>query len=157
MKWIHGLSLFGAAVLLAGCAAMGGSDALQVRMTGAEEVPPVSTSASGSGTITVSEDRSVSGSFKLQNAAHITAAHIHVGPAGKTGPVIIPLQKTADNEWVVPPGAKLNESQYQSYKAGGFTSTSTARSTKAASSGRAAEGGAAAAIDLAFVAVARCC
>jgi len=120
MKWIHGLSLFAAAVLLAGCAAMGGSDALQVRMTGAEEVPPVSTSASGSGTITVSEDRSVSGSFKLQNAAHITAAHIHVGPAGKTGPVIIPLKKTAANEWVVPPGAKLNESQYQSYKAGGL-------------------------------------
>ena len=120
MKWIHGLSLFAAAVLLAGCAAMGGGDALQVRMTGAEEVPPVSTSASGTGTITVSEDRSVSGSFKLQNAAQITAAHIHVGPAGKTGPVIIPLRKTADNEWVVSPGAKLNESQYQSYKAGGL-------------------------------------
>ena len=54
------------------------------------------------------------------NAAHITAAHIHVGPAGKTGPVIIPLQKTADNEWVVPAGTKLTESQYQSYKAAGL-------------------------------------
>ena len=28
--------------------------------------------------------------------------------------------KIADNEWVVPPGAKLNGSQYQSYKAGGL-------------------------------------
>lgn len=120
MKWTHSLSLFSAVVLLAGCAAMGGGDSVQVRMTGAEEVPPVNTSASGSGNITVGEDMSVSGSFKLQNAAQILVAHIHVGPAGKTGPVIIPLQKTADNEWVVTAGAKLTESQYQSYKAGGL-------------------------------------
>jgi hypothetical protein len=120
MRLIHSFLLFGAAVLLTACATMGGGDTVKVRMTGAEEVPPVSSSASGSGTVTISEDRSASGSFKLQNAAHITAAHIHVGPAGKTGPVIIPLQKTADNEWVVPPGAKLTESQYQSYKAGGL-------------------------------------
>ena len=120
MKWIHNLSLFSAVVLLAGCAAMGGGDTVQVRMTGAAEVPPVTTSASGSGSITVGEDRSVSGSFKLQNAAQILVAHIHVGPADKTGPIIIPLQKTADNEWVVTPGAKLTESQYQSYKAGGL-------------------------------------
>ncbi len=120
MKWIHSLSLFSAAVLLAGCAAMGGGDTVQVRITGAEEVPPVNTSASGSGSVTVGEDRSVSGSFKLQNAAHMLMAHIHVGPAGQNGPVIIPFQKTADNEWVVTPGAKLTESQYQSYKAGGL-------------------------------------
>ena len=120
MKWMHSLSLFGGVVLLAGCATMGGGDVLQVRITGAEEVPPVNTSASGSGSITVGEDRSVKGSFKLQNAAQIRVAHIHAGPAGKTGPVIIPLQRIADNEWVVPPGAKLTESQYQSYKAGGL-------------------------------------
>lgn len=117
MKWIHGLSLFGAAVLLAGCATMGGGDTLQVRITGAEEVPPVNTSASGSGTTTVSEDRSVSGSFKTQGAT-FAAAHIHEGAAGANGPVIIPLQKTGDNEWAVPAGAKLTESQYSSYKAG---------------------------------------
>ena len=118
MKWTNSLALFSAVVLLAGCASMGGSDAVQVSISGAEEVPPVKTSASGSGSITVSEDRSVSGSFKLQNAAQISVAHIHVGPAGKSGPVIIPLQKIADNEWAVPSGAKLTESQYQSYKAG---------------------------------------
>jgi len=118
MKWTDSLALFSAVVLVAGCASMGGSDAVQVRITGAEEVPPVKTSASGSGSVTVGEDRSVSGSFKLQNAAQMSAAHIHVGPAGKSGPVIIPLQKIADNEWAVPSGAKLTESQYQSYKAG---------------------------------------
>ena len=91
-----------------------------VTLSGAQEVPPVTTSASGSGTITVKDDRSVSGSFKLQDAAQIRVAHIHVGPAGKNGPVIIPLKKTADNEWEVPAGAKLTEAQYQSYKAGGL-------------------------------------
>ena len=45
-------------------------------------------------------------------------AHIHVGQAGKGGPVIIPLQKNADNDWAVPPGAKLTDAQYESYKAG---------------------------------------
>jgi hypothetical protein len=118
MKWMHALPLLGAAVLLAGCATMGGGDTLQVRMTGAEEVPPVTTSASGSGTVTVDADGSVSGSFKVQSAAPFLAAHIHMGAAGKNGPVIIPLRKTSDTEWVIPAGAKLTDAQYQSYKAG---------------------------------------
>jgi hypothetical protein len=117
-----------AAFALAGCATMDSMwsstkavfSGSNVTLSGAQEVPPVTTSASGSGTITVKDDKSVSGSFKLQNAAQILVAHIHVGPAGKNGPVIIPLQKTADNEWMVPPGAKLTESQYQSYKAEGL-------------------------------------
>jgi hypothetical protein len=117
-----------AALALAGCETMSSAwdstkamfSGSNVTLSGAEEVPPVTTSASGSGTITVKDDRSVSGSFKLQDAAQIRVAHIHVGPAGKNGPIIIPLQKTADNEWVVPAGAKLTESQYQSYKAGGL-------------------------------------
>lgn len=116
MKWTHNSSLFIAAVLLAGCASMGGGG-VNVRMTGAEEVPPVTTSASGSGTITVGEDRSVSGSFKTQGGP-FGAAHIHEAAAGSNGPVIIPLQKAGDNEWAVPAGAKLTEPQYNSYKAG---------------------------------------
>ena len=48
------------------------------------------------------------------------AAHIHIGAAGKNGPVIIPLQKTADGVWTVPAGAKLNDAQMAAYKAGGL-------------------------------------
>ena len=121
MKWIHGVSsglaAFIAALVLASCAAMGGGDAVQVKMTGAEEVPPTQTSASGTGSVTVGEDGSVSGSFKTQGAV-IMAAHIHEGAAGANGPVIIPLQKSGDNDWVVPPGAKFTPSQLASYKAG---------------------------------------
>lgn len=47
-----------------------------------------------------------------------TAAHIHVGAAGKNGPVIVPLVKSSGNVWSVPAGAKLTDAQYASYKAG---------------------------------------
>ena len=104
------------AAVLAGCATMA-SDTIALRMTGAEEVPPVSTSASGTGSVRVTDDRAISGSFKTQGAT-ITAAHVHEAAAGSNGPVIIPLQKSGDNDWVVPPGARLTEAQYAAYKQG---------------------------------------
>jgi hypothetical protein len=119
MKWSK-LSSKAAYLILAaaltGCAGMGGSGSVPVRMTGAEEVPPVNTSASGTGHVTVNEDHTVSGSFKTQGGT-FAAAHIHEGAAGQNGPVIIPLAKAGD-EWIVPAGAKLTEPQYQAYKAG---------------------------------------
>jgi hypothetical protein len=119
MKWSQ-LSSKAAYLVLAaalmGCAGMGGSGSVPVRMTGAEEVPPVATSASGTGQVTVNEDRSVSGSFKTQGGT-FTAAHIHEGAAGQNGPVIIPLARAGD-EWIVPAGAKLTEPQHAAYKAG---------------------------------------
>jgi len=118
MKFINRLSLLSAVVLLAACATMSGGETVQITITGDQEAKPVVTTASGTGSITVAEDRSVTGNFKLQNAAQITVAHIHIGAAGTAGPIIIPLQKVADNEWAVPPGTKLNESQYKSFKAG---------------------------------------
>jgi hypothetical protein len=45
-------------------------------------------------------------------------AHIHEAPAGKNGPVIIPLEKKGDNEWAVPANAKLTDAQYKAYMAG---------------------------------------
>jgi hypothetical protein len=106
------------AALLSGCAGMGGTTS-KVELYGAQEVPPVTTSATGSGSITVGEDGSVSGSVTTTGvAAH--AAHIHVGNAGRNGPIIIPLTKTSDNTWTVQAGAKLTPEQYQSYKAFGL-------------------------------------
>jgi hypothetical protein len=122
MKWISSLSsrslLFVAALFVASCAGMGGGGGTAVKLTGAEEVPPVKTDASGSGSVTVGDDRSVSGSFKLQNAAHMSAGHIHEGAAGNNGPVIVPLRKVSDTDWEVTPGAKLTDAQYDAYKAG---------------------------------------
>ena len=113
-----GVILVTVAALFSGCAWMKGtSGGTQVTLSGSQEVPPVTTSASGSGTITVGADKSVSGSVTSTGVVAI-AAHIHNGAAGKNGPVIIPLTRTGDNVWSVPAGAKLTDAQYESYKAG---------------------------------------
>ncbi len=90
---------------------------LKVNLSGQQEVPPVSTSASASGTITVSPDKSVSGSITV-SGMEATAAHIHQGAPGQNGPVIIPLTKSPDNTWSIPSGAKLTDAQYKGYLAG---------------------------------------
>ena len=95
------------------------SDELKVVLSGDQEIPPVTTSASGTGTISVAADKSVRGSVTVTGVSP-TAAHIHEAPAGKNGPIIIPLLKTADNVWSVPEGAKLTDAQYESYKAAGL-------------------------------------
>jgi hypothetical protein len=77
----------------------------------------VSTAATGNGTIRVLMDKSVSGSVMTSGVAG-TAAHIHQGAPGQNGPVIIPLTKTADNEWSVPAGIRLNDTQYEAFKLG---------------------------------------
>lgn len=104
--------------LVLGCSTMmGGDGGSKVTLRGTEEVPPVATSASGSGTIVIGADKSVSGSVTTTGIA-AAAAHIHVGAAGKNGPVIVPLKKSGDNVWMVPEGSKLTDAQYASYKAG---------------------------------------
>ncbi len=90
---------------------------MKFTLNGVLEVPPVSTSASGSGTITVRADRTVSGSITTSGIA-ATAAHIHEAAPSSNGPVIIPLTRTADNVWSVPAGAKLSDAQYDAFKAG---------------------------------------
>jgi len=103
-----------AALTLAGSAYAGD---VKVKLTGAEEVPAVTTSAMGSGTITVKDDMTVSGSVKTEGIAGM-AAHIHSAPAGKNGPPIVSLVKKGDNEWAIPDGAKFTAEQYAAFKAG---------------------------------------
>jgi hypothetical protein len=88
-----------------------------VRLTGDQEVPPVTSSAAGVGTLVIKNDHSVSGSIKTTGIEG-TMAHIHLAEPGKNGPPIITLAKTADNTWSVPDGAKLSDDQYKSFKDG---------------------------------------
>ncbi|HEX4779820.1 MAG TPA: CHRD domain-containing protein [Usitatibacter sp.] len=86
-------------------------------LTGANEVPPVTTSASGSGTVTVNADHTVVAHIKA-TGMQATASHIHMGAAGANGPVIVPFTKSGDNEFSAPAGAKLTDEQYAAFKAG---------------------------------------
>jgi hypothetical protein len=123
---VRALAIVGAFGVLGGCAqmhSMMGGEAKSMRgenvtLSGANEVPPATTSASGSGTVSVGEDCSVSAKITVRDMT-ATAAHIHQGAAGANGPVIVPFNKTADNTFEAASGAKMNEAQCAAYKAGG--------------------------------------
>ena len=121
--WLSSVSV--AALLAAGCAQQSAQQQMasaapsgsNVTLSGNQEVPPVSTAATGSGTIAVLMDRSVSGSVTTSGVAG-SAAHIHLAAPGQNGPVIVPLNKTGDNVWSVPPAIRLNDAQYEAYRLG---------------------------------------
>src|SRR4029453_19208161 len=89
---------------------------VKVSLSGANEVPPVTTSATGEGTITVADDGAVSGSVTTKGVQG-TAAHIHMGAADKNGPVVVPFTKEGDT-YKAAAGAKLNADQLKAFKAG---------------------------------------
>ena len=95
----------------------GGATAADLKLTGDQEVPANTSTAVGTGTITVAADGAVSGSVTAPTL-QATAAHIHVGAAGVNGPVIIPLTGGPGGVWSVPGGAKLTAEQMADYKAG---------------------------------------
>lgn len=119
----HSFTILAAAAVLsvAGCSSMHGmmhsSGGQQVSLAGSQEVPPNQSSASGSGTVTINSDRSVSADITVQGM-NATAAHIHEAGKGKNGKVIVPLTKVGDNHFTAPAGAKLSEEQYEAYKEG---------------------------------------
>lgn len=88
-----------------------------VTLSGAQEVPANTSTASGSGDIRVAADRGVSGGVRYTGML-ATVAHIHEGTAGANGPVIVPLLKTGEGMFAVPPNTVLTPSQQASYQAG---------------------------------------
>ena len=89
---------------------------VKVSLSGANEVPPVNTTASGDGTISIADDGAVSGSVTTKGIQG-TAAHIHMGAAGSNGPVAVPFTKEGDT-YKAPAGAKLNPDQLKAFKSG---------------------------------------
>jgi xanthine/uracil/vitamin C permease (AzgA family) len=117
MARLRRIALSVVAIGLASHAMGASSQELKIVLSGSQEIPPVTTTASGTAAITVNADKSVTGNATIAGIT-VTVAHIHEGAAGTNGPIIIPLVKTADNVWSLPPGARLSDSQYESYKAG---------------------------------------
>jgi hypothetical protein len=114
MKALSKTALVAAALLVFGTASAGD---VSVKLSGGEEVPPTPSTATGSGTITVKDDKSVSGSVKTSGVEG-TAAHIHLAEAGKNGPPIITLTKGEGGTWTVPADSKLTDEQFAAFKAG---------------------------------------
>lgn len=109
-------AIIAAAALLVGLGSAAAAD-VKVHLVGSEETPPVTSSATGDGTITIGADKAVSVKIKTKGIDG-TVAHIHEGAPGVAGPPIITLVKGADGTWSAPAGSKLTEEQYASFKAG---------------------------------------
>ena len=109
-----------AAFVIGGCAT-GGTATMpageKITLEGRYEVPAVNTTAVGSANVEVHGDRSVKVKVIVSGMTP-TAAHLHEGAAGASGPVAVPLTKLGDNEFIAADGAKLTEAQYAAYKAG---------------------------------------
>lgn len=105
------------ALLLLASANLYAEQPIEVSLTGSTVVPPVVTTANGTGQFTITPDHKIIGSIKVFGLMP-TMAHIHEGAPGKNGPPIITLGKTADDSHAVPPDAKLSAAQYASYMAG---------------------------------------
>ena len=122
MKMTWRLTVLPAALaILSGCGMMehheGGGMRGGLTLSGSNEVPPVSTSASGTAHVTVGADCSVKADVTATGMT-ATAAHIHQGAAGANGGVIVPFTKTGENKFAAPDGAKFNEAQCAAYKKG---------------------------------------
>lgn len=102
-------------IALTACAGMSGTGG--VKLSGEQEVPPVTTAATGEARISVAQDGSVTGAVTTSGLEG-TMAHIHSAAAGKNGPVVVPLTQTAPGQWSVPAGAKLTPEQLKAYQAG---------------------------------------
>ncbi len=64
----------------------------EVGLTGDQQVPPVTTAAFGFAEVQLSSDRNtLEFEVVVCNIANVFAAHIHMGAAGATGPVVIPF------------------------------------------------------------------
>ena len=111
------LSVIRAAVFAAGALCAVVALAENLKLTGAQEVPPNDSKAVGSGNITIAADGSVSGSVATPTLQG-KAAHIHVGAPGQAGPIVVTLVAGDGGTWSVPDGAKLTPAQVASWKAG---------------------------------------
>ena len=110
------LSAWSFAVVLGLTSAAAHAGKMDVKLSGDQEVPAVKSAGSGSGSITIGDDGSVSGSVTASGFTP-TAAHIHQAAAGKNGPVIVPFTKDGD-KFSAPAGSKLTPDQLKAYQAG---------------------------------------
>jgi hypothetical protein len=105
------------AMLLGVSFGLANAEDVKVTLTGAQEVPAVTTDAKATGKITIKADKSVTGKITATGIDG-TMAHIHLAAAGSNGPPIITLEKGADGTWSVPEGSKLTDDQFSAFKAG---------------------------------------
>lgn len=95
-------------------------DAFAATLNGAQEVPMRSSSATGSGTVTINAVSRQMAVVLTTTGIAGTDAHIHQAPPGVNGPIIFPLTETPRGSGIWTATATLTEAQYNAFKAGDF-------------------------------------
>jgi hypothetical protein len=95
-------------------------EVLFTELSGDQEVPAVVTTASGTAATTIDRDTgTVTLHLNTSGAGDATASHVHTGPAGQNGPVLIALaQDMADTDHWSVSGARLDGVGLPNYKGG---------------------------------------
>jgi hypothetical protein len=97
------LLAFLAMALFAGTALASSERNFVASLKGREEVPAVETRAQGQAIFHVSKDgASISYKLIVANIENVTMAHIHLGPAGANGPVVVWLYPDAPPPQLIP-------------------------------------------------------
>lgn len=116
------LALLGAGLLgMTGC---GKSSVSTTTLSGANEVPPVTTSATGTANATLDGDElTVNGTYGGLSSDLFevsgSAAHVHNAPAGQNGPIVFSLTVNASNG-SFSGSKKLTDSEKDAFEAGNF-------------------------------------
>jgi hypothetical protein len=111
------------ALMLVGCT--GASRYTPASLSGGQQVPPVTTTASATTDIVVHPSKCSASTTSLScpqilgsvrtSGLTVTAAHVHQGKKGENGPPIVTLVKQTDTMWVIPAFTFLTDAQYAAY------------------------------------------
>jgi hypothetical protein len=104
MKRLSAVLLAGVVgLVLVGLAVAGMNRNYSIHLTGALEVPAVETRGQGQAIFQLSKDgQSLSYKLIVANIENVSMAHIHVGPPGVNGPVVVWLYPAAPPPQLIP-------------------------------------------------------
>ena len=98
-----------------------GRSVLTAKLTGSQEVPPNSSTASGTGTFSVDAATRALSARVVTSGITATVAHIHFGAIGVAAPAAVTFNQTAAGSgiWAPPAGTTITADQYNSFISGG--------------------------------------
>lgn len=92
-----------------------------VGLSGNQEVPPVTTSASGTALVELNERQTeIRVRINTSGLQNVTAAHIHVAPVGQNGPIIFTLCRQSDGQFPNPLVKTLTQADLQAQPGAGI-------------------------------------
>jgi hypothetical protein len=99
-----------------------GRDVFAAQLSAAQEVPSNASSATGTGFVSLDPASKKFTARITVTGLAATAAHIHTGPVGVSGPIVFPLTETAAGSgvWVSAANETMNDAEIAVLKAGGF-------------------------------------